>query len=165
MQQHWRRSGKIKDGVKLRNHQNLWFSEFHPPWMLMYFFAGFFLFSPKLRVLVLSFPDFTYTSNVWCACVNWNTGSGFQIHSLASSIAIHGWFIIAVCLLVSKSVCDCWGGKPNFSHPHSNFAFWLFCQTIFIFMLISIYSSVPLPPPLYKYSFDVVKISISSLPD
>jgi len=33
-----------------------------PPWMLMYFFAGFFLISPcmtKLRALVLSFPDFT----------------------------------------------------------------------------------------------------------
>jgi hypothetical protein len=45
------------------------FLSFTLSFFLMYFFAGFFLililFMTKLRVLVLSFPDFEDTSNVW----------------------------------------------------------------------------------------------------
>jgi hypothetical protein len=39
------------------------------PWMLMYFFGGFFFnltrFCTKLRVLVLCFPDFAESSIKW----------------------------------------------------------------------------------------------------
>ncbi len=52
---------KRKTGVKLRKIDG--FLSFNPSWMLMYLFAGFFfnltLCMTKLRVLVLSFPDFT----------------------------------------------------------------------------------------------------------
>ncbi len=52
---------KRKTGVKLRKIDG--FLSFTPRWMLMYLFAGCFfnltLCMTKLRVLVLSFPDFT----------------------------------------------------------------------------------------------------------
>jgi hypothetical protein len=50
--------------VKLRNHQNWWFSEFHPQLnanvlLCRGFFFNLTLCMTKLRVLVLSFADFT----------------------------------------------------------------------------------------------------------
>ncbi len=73
MQQQWSRSGKKKDRVKLRNHQNCWFSEFHPPLDANVLFSRFFLnltlCMTKLRVLVLSFPDFTDISDMQRKCL------------------------------------------------------------------------------------------------
>jgi Pyruvate/2-oxoacid:ferredoxin oxidoreductase delta subunit len=39
---------KKKTGWNSVCHQNWWFSEFHPPWMLMYFFASLFWISPPI---------------------------------------------------------------------------------------------------------------------
>ncbi len=65
MQQQWRRSGKKKDkDVTQKTVKYDGFLSFTPGWMLMYCFSGFFffwnfiLFMTKLRLLVLSFPDF-----------------------------------------------------------------------------------------------------------
>jgi hypothetical protein len=60
--------GKTKDRVKLRNRQNWWFSEFHPllnanVLFCRFFFSNLTLCMTKLRVLVLSFPDFYGYSN------------------------------------------------------------------------------------------------------
>jgi hypothetical protein len=53
--------------VKLRNHENWWFSEFQPHLNVNVLFCRFFsnltLCMTKLRVQVLSFPDFTDISN------------------------------------------------------------------------------------------------------
>jgi hypothetical protein len=57
--------------VKLRKTINLlmvsWVSP--PPWMLVYFFAGFFLnltlCMTKLGVLTLCFPDFAFPGLIW----------------------------------------------------------------------------------------------------
>ncbi len=62
---------KKKDRVKLRKTINLlmvsWVSP--PPWMLVYFFAGFFLnltlCMTKLGVLTLCFPDFAFPGLIW----------------------------------------------------------------------------------------------------
>ncbi len=43
---------KGKTGWNSVYHQNWWFCEFHPPWMLMYFFAGFFLISARRLIWV-----------------------------------------------------------------------------------------------------------------
>ncbi len=60
-------SGKKRDRVKLRNHENWWFSEFQPHLNVNVLFGRFFsnltLCMTKLRVQVLSFPDFTDISN------------------------------------------------------------------------------------------------------
>jgi hypothetical protein len=60
-------SGKKRDRVKLRNHENWWFSEFQPHLNVNVLFCRFFsnltLCMTKLRVQVLSFPDFTDISN------------------------------------------------------------------------------------------------------
>jgi hypothetical protein len=60
-------SGKKRDRVKLRNHQNWWFSQFQPPLNVNVLFCRFFSnltqCMTKLRVQVLCFPDFTNISN------------------------------------------------------------------------------------------------------
>ncbi len=70
---------KKKDRVKLRSHQNWWFCEFHPlefhhpeflnaSVLFCRFFFNLTLCMTKLRVLVLSFPDFTDISTKLETC-------------------------------------------------------------------------------------------------
>jgi hypothetical protein len=64
------RQGETQETIKIDG-----FLSFTPPWMLMYLFCRFFLnltlCMTKLRVLTLSFPDFTDISNVFY-CLTWN---------------------------------------------------------------------------------------------
>jgi hypothetical protein len=67
---------KGKTGWNSVYHQNWWFSEFHhPPWMLVYFFAGFLWISPCV------WPN----SGFWCCCFSYFTHNSIIYSTLSSS--------------------------------------------------------------------------------
>jgi hypothetical protein len=98
---------KRNDRVKLRNHQNWWFSEFQPPpplplnanLLFCSFFLNLTLCMTKLRVLVPSLSDFMDMSNILQIYIFLHCGC----HSLNYFVKSFKWrWVLGVMIFFNK---------------------------------------------------------------